>query len=49
MYPASPSGPCDDVSEWQSGVSYSIGERVTYFGNLYERVSGGWTLIGPCS
>ena len=49
MYPASPSGPCDGVSEWQSGVSYSIGERVTYFGNLYERVSGGWTLIGPCN
>ncbi|WP_298903770.1 M57 family metalloprotease [uncultured Psychroserpens sp.] len=49
MYPAGSSGPCDGVSEWQSGVSYSIGERVTYFGNLYERVSGGWTLIGPCS
>lgn len=49
MYPASSSGPCDGVSEWQSGVSYGIGERVTYFGNLYERVSGGWTLIGPCN
>ncbi|MCD2260380.1 M57 family metalloprotease [Psychroserpens luteolus] len=49
MYPASTSGPCDGVSEWQSGVSYSIGDRVTYFGNLYERVSGGWTFIGPCN
>lgn len=49
MYPESTSGPCDGVSEWQSGVSYSIGDRVTYFGNLYERVSGGWTLIGPCN
>ena len=47
MYPES-TGPCDGVSEWQSGVSYPIGARVTYFGNLYERVSGGWTLLGPC-
>lgn len=42
------SSPCDGVSEWQSGVSYPIGSQVTYFGNLYERVSGGWTLLGPC-
>ncbi|MBL4605541.1 MAG: peptidase M10 [Flavobacteriaceae bacterium] len=49
MYATSSSNPCDGVSEWQSGVSYSIGDQVTYFGNLYERVSGGWTLIGPCS
>lgn len=49
MYGTTTSGPCDGVSEWQSGVSYSIGDRVTYFGNLYERVSGGWTLIGPCN
>ncbi len=49
MYPASTAGPCDGVSEWQSGVSYSIGDRVTYFGNLYERVSGGWAFIGPCN
>ena len=48
MYPVSTSGPCDGVSEWQSGVSYPIGARVTYFGNLYERVNGGWTLLGPC-
>ncbi|ARV09091.1 peptidase M10 [Winogradskyella sp. PC-19] len=49
MYPEAPTGPCDGVSEWQSGVSYSIGDRVTYFGNLYERVSSGWTLLGPCN
>lgn len=42
-------GPCDGVSEWQSGTSYSVGDRVTYFGNLYELGSGGWTLIGPCN
>ena len=49
MYPASTAGPCDGVSEWQSGVSYSVGQRVTYFGNLYERTSSGWSLIGPCN
>lgn len=47
MYPANQS-PCAGVSEWQSGVNYPIGSRVTYFGNLYERVSGGWTFLGPC-
>jgi len=49
MYPASTSGPCDGVPEWQSGVSYSIGDRVIYFGNLYERVSGGWSFIEACN
>lgn len=49
MYPAAPAGPCDGVQEWQSGFNYSIGDRVTYFGNLYERVSGGWTFITACS
>lgn len=47
MYGVS-TGPCDGVPEWQSGVSYNIGDQVTYFGNLYERVSGGWTLLGAC-
>lgn len=47
MYPIA-SSPCSGVSEWQSGVNYPIGSRVTYFGNLYERVSGGWVYLGPC-
>ena len=49
MYPTAPAGPCDGVQEWQSGRSYNIGDRVTYQGNLYERVSGGWSFIGPCN
>ncbi|WP_179345576.1 M57 family metalloprotease [Winogradskyella ursingii] len=49
MYPQSTAGPCDGVDEWQSGRSYNIGDRVTYFGNLYERVSGGWSNLGPCN
>lgn len=49
MYPTtSGGGICDGVSEWQSNASYSVGDRVTYFGNLYERTSSGWSLIGPC-
>jgi hypothetical protein len=49
MYPTSTSsGPCDGVPQWQSGVNYPIGAQVVYFGNLYERVSGGWILLGPC-
>ena len=47
MYPAN-SSPCAGVQEWQSGVSYPVGARVTYFGNLYERTSSGWAFIGPC-
>lgn len=42
------SGPCDGVSEWRSNVRYSVGDRVTYFGNLYERGFFGWRLIGSC-
>ncbi|MFD1063971.1 M57 family metalloprotease [Winogradskyella litorisediminis] len=48
MYPDN-SGPCDGIQEWQSGNSYSIGDRVTYFGNLYELVSGGWAFITSCN
>jgi hypothetical protein len=39
---------CDGVSEFQSNVSYSAGDQVTYFGNLYQRTNTGWTLIGAC-
>lgn len=47
MYPTS-SSPCDGVSEWRSGVNYPVGSRVTYFGNLYQRTSGGWSFLGSC-
>ena len=48
MYPTANSSPCAGVPAFQSGVSYPIGSRVTYFGNLFERVPGGWDFIGPC-
>lgn len=47
MYPVT-SSICSGVAEWQSGVSYPVGARVTYFGNLYERTSTTWIFIGPC-
>jgi hypothetical protein len=47
MYPTS-SSPCDGVSEWRSRVNYPVGSRVTYFGNLYQRTSGGWSFLGSC-
>jgi len=40
--------PCEGVSPWSNSVSYSVGDRVTYQGNLYERTSSGWTNLGPC-
>ncbi|MBQ4822372.1 fibronectin type III domain-containing protein [Aquimarina sp. MMG016] len=39
---------CAGVASWQSGVSYSVGDQVTYQGNLFERTSDGWNFIGPC-
>jgi len=39
---------CDGIAEWVRGRSYSVGDRVTYFGNLYERAATRWNLIGPC-
>lgn len=50
MYPASSGGGdiCDGVPPYRSGVSYSIGSRVTFRGYLFERVVGGWNRIGQC-
>lgn len=39
---------CEGVSAWQSGVTYNIGEKVTYQGSLFERTSSGWTNLGVC-
>ncbi|WP_299212840.1 M57 family metalloprotease [uncultured Dokdonia sp.] len=48
MYPTSSGGSiCDGVPQWQP-INYPVGARVVYQGNLYERTSGGWTLLGPC-
>lgn len=40
--------PCAGVAPWSSGTSYSVGDRVTYNGFLYERTASGWTNLGSC-
>ncbi|GAA4276210.1 fibronectin type III domain-containing protein [Aquimarina mytili] len=39
---------CQGVAPWQSGVSYAVGDRVTYQGNLFERIPSDWEFIGAC-
>ncbi|MDY8137119.1 GEVED domain-containing protein [Aquimarina sp. 2201CG5-10] len=45
---STPVDQCAGVAEWSSTASYSVGDRVTYQGNLYERTATGWTNLGPC-
>jgi len=40
--------PCAGVPNYSGNQSYSIGDQVLYQNNLYERVSGGWILLGEC-
>lgn len=50
MYPVvSTARSCDGANEWKSGIAYNVGNLVTYFGNLYQRVRGGWNSLGPCN
>ncbi|SEL41919.1 Por secretion system C-terminal sorting domain-containing protein [Aquimarina amphilecti] len=39
---------CLGISPWQSGVSYGVGDKVTYQGYLFERTSSSWTNLGAC-
>ncbi|WP_378184119.1 fibronectin type III domain-containing protein [Aquimarina sp. SS2-1] len=39
---------CEGIFPWQSNVSYTVGDKVTYAGYLYERTSSGWTNLGDC-
>ena len=39
---------CDGVPEWQSDISYNVGDRVTYQGNLFELTANGWIFIMEC-
>ncbi|WP_103069173.1 carbohydrate-binding protein [Aquimarina sediminis] len=41
-------GNCDGVSEYNSNASYSVGDKVTYQGTLYQRTSSGWNNLGAC-
>lgn len=42
-------GPCDGVDEWSRFRRYSVGERVTYRGSLYERDFTRWNFITRCN
>ncbi|MGB3606210.1 GEVED domain-containing protein [Psychroserpens sp.] len=39
---------CAGVSPYNGSQSYSVGDQVTYQGNLYERTGSGWTNLGAC-
>ncbi|GEQ84799.1 hypothetical protein ULMS_03070 [Patiriisocius marinistellae] len=39
---------CAGVPAYNSSTSYSVGDRVTYNGFLYERAASSWTNIGAC-
>lgn len=50
-------GGCDGLSVWNQSASYRAGDRVVYYGNIYEALyniyywpptSAYWKKIGPC-
>ncbi|TYB69537.1 T9SS type A sorting domain-containing protein [Bizionia saleffrena] len=43
-----PTDKCAGVAPYNSSQSYTVGEQVTYQGDLYERTSSGWTNLGAC-
>ncbi|PKV48643.1 astacin (peptidase family M12A) [Aquimarina sp. MAR_2010_214] len=51
IYPGSTNPPtgdiCDGVAEYNGGF-YSVGDKVTYRGNLFERTASGWKHLGAC-
>ncbi len=49
IYPFPDTGDiCAGVEEYRSGRSYSVGDKVTYQGTLYQRTSSGWNNLGQC-
>ncbi|WP_282079969.1 carbohydrate-binding protein [Aquimarina algiphila] len=39
---------CDGVAAYNGNTSYSVGDKVTYQGTLYQRTSSGWNNLGAC-
>ncbi len=39
---------CVGIPAWQSDISYSVGDNVTYQGNLFERIASDWKNLGAC-
>ncbi|WP_378184845.1 fibronectin type III domain-containing protein [Aquimarina sp. W85] len=40
---------CEDVAQWRSDVSYEVGDRVVYQGNLFELTASNWEFIDACT
>lgn len=40
---------CNNIDEYSSSKTYSVGDFVTYQGDLYENTASGWKIIGSCS
>ncbi|WP_103069665.1 M12 family metallo-peptidase [Aquimarina sediminis] len=40
--------PCHGISEWSSNSSYSVGDKATYQGSLYQLTENGWVKIDVC-
>ncbi|WP_109437444.1 M12 family metallopeptidase [Aquimarina sp. AU119] len=41
--------PCEGIAAWVRGQSYSVGDKVTYRGFLYERDFTRWNRIAECT
>ncbi|WP_303315469.1 M12 family metallopeptidase [Flavivirga abyssicola] len=46
--PPNPSDPCDGIEAWSSSTRYSVGDKVTYSGYLFERDFIRWNQIAKC-
>ena len=40
---------CDGIPQYDSSKNYKNGDKVIYFGTLYERTSRSWKRIGKCN
>lgn len=46
--PDTPKDPCDGIDEWSSSVNYSVSDKVTYRGYLYQRDFSRWNFLTKC-
>ncbi len=45
---SAPADKCAGVAAYNASQSYSVGDRVTYQGFLYERAASAWNNLGAC-
>ncbi len=46
--PPNPNDPCEGVEAWSSSKRYSVGDKVTYSGYLFERDFTRWNQLAKC-